>query len=104
MKPRILLICLPFLLGACTTISKLTDRAEGDRAFIAYFPPPKGDTRLKLAVKDNIDMQGLVTTAGSEYRLKNSPPARRDDVRIDEEVAGEVPREHEGRDHGVESG
>lgn len=78
MKPRILLVCLPLLLGACTTISKLTDRAEGDRAFIAYFPPPEGDTRLKLAVKDNIDMKGLVTSVGSEHLFKNSPPARRD--------------------------
>jgi Asp-tRNA(Asn)/Glu-tRNA(Gln) amidotransferase A subunit family amidase len=33
---------------------------------------------LRLAVKDLIDMKGVVTTAGSEYLAKNSPPARRD--------------------------
>ena len=31
-----------------------------------------------MAVKDNIDVQGVVTTAGSEYLAKNSPPARHD--------------------------
>ena len=31
-----------------------------------------------LAVKDNIDMKGVVTTAGSEYVAKTSPPATRD--------------------------
>ena len=33
---------------------------------------------MRLAVKDNIDMQGSVTSAGSEYLAKNSPPAAAD--------------------------
>jgi len=33
---------------------------------------------LRLAVKDLIDMKGVVTSAGSEFLAKNSPPARRD--------------------------
>ena len=57
---------------------RLTDRAKGERAFITYRPPPKGDTRLKLAIKDNIDMKGVVTTAGSEYFAKNNRPAKQD--------------------------
>ncbi len=50
----------------------------GKNAFITYWPPVGDSTRLKLAVKDNIDMKGIVTTAGSEYLAKHSPPARRD--------------------------
>ncbi len=78
MKLRVLLISLPLLLGSCSVISSLTDHSKGDRAFIAYFPAPRGDTRLKLAVKDNIDMKGLVTSVGSEHLYKNDPPAKRD--------------------------
>jgi hypothetical protein len=44
------------------------------RAFIYYWPPPKGNTQPTLAVKDLIDMKGVVTTAGSKTR----PPAVRD--------------------------
>ncbi|MES2922681.1 MAG: amidase [Verrucomicrobiota bacterium] len=66
------------LFSSCSIVNRLTDRSKGDRAFIAYWPPPEGDTRLKLAIKDNIDMKGVVTTAGSEYFLKNRSPAKRD--------------------------
>src|SRR6266481_5621585 len=50
---------------------------EHDRAFIVYWRP-KDKKRLRLAVKDNIDMKGVVTTAGSEYVAKTSQPASRD--------------------------
>jgi amidase len=50
---------------------------EHDRAFIVYWPP-KEKKHLRLAVKDNIDMKGVVTTAGSEYVAKTSQPASRD--------------------------
>lgn len=50
----------------------------GSRAFITYWPTQTGDKRLRLAVKDNIDMQGVVTTAGSGYLLKHAPPAKKD--------------------------
>lgn len=66
------------LLSSCSIVNRLTDHSKGDRAFIAYWPPPEGDTRLRLAVKDNIDMKGFVTTAGSEYLMKNSKPAKQD--------------------------
>ncbi len=48
------------------------------RAFISYHAPQGNGTGLKLAVKDNIDMRGVVTAAGSEYRAKNSRPATSD--------------------------
>src|SRR6267143_4105469 len=50
---------------------------EHDRAFIVYWRP-KDKKQLRLAVKDNIDMKGVVTTAGSEYVAKTSQPASRD--------------------------
>src|SRR6266403_2447081 len=50
---------------------------EHDRAFIDYWPP-KEKKQLRLAIKDNIDMKGVVTTAGSEYVAKTSQPASRD--------------------------
>ncbi len=85
MKNR-LPIALPFILvgsvslfSSCSLMQDLADRAQGNnRAFIAYWPPAEGSTRLKLAVKDNIDMKGVVTTAGSEYFAKNNPPAKKD--------------------------
>ena len=49
-----------------------------DRAFIAYWPSPADNKQLTLAVKDNIDMQGVVTTAGSQYVANTSPPASQD--------------------------
>lgn len=49
-----------------------------DHAYTVYWPAAKDDTRLRLAVKDLIDMKGVVTTAGSEYLAKNSAPAKED--------------------------
>ena len=53
--------------------------ATKDRAFIRYWPPPpESGERLRLAVKDLIDVKGVVTTAGSQYLAKNRAPASRD--------------------------
>src|SRR5260370_42182917 len=50
---------------------------EHDRPFIDYWPP-KEKKQLRLAIKDNIDMKGVVTAAGSEYIAKTTQPASRD--------------------------
>src|SRR6267154_2479183 len=50
----------------------------GNRAFIAYWPPAENNHQLKLAVKDNIDMKGVVTTAGSKRLARNGIPAEKD--------------------------
>lgn len=68
-------------MGAFNGCSSPLRRPTSDtqnHAFIAYWPPPANNTALRLAVKDLIDMKGVVTTAGSEFLAKNSPPARRD--------------------------
>ena len=49
-----------------------------DRAFIAYWPSPADNKQLTLAVKDNIDMKGVVTTAGSQYVADTGRPASQD--------------------------
>ncbi len=71
--PWILITCL----GSCSYLQKRPGGSK-DNSFIHYWPPPKGSTGLRLAVKDNIDMKGVVTSAGSEYLAKTRPPAERD--------------------------
>ena len=74
------LICAMGLLSGCSPVmmQPLFPKLRGDRAFIKYWPPPKEDTELRVAVKDNIDMQGVVTTAGSKYFARNAKPAAQD--------------------------
>jgi amidase len=64
------------LLCNCGFVS--SEKGVEHHAFIDYFPPAKGDTRLRLAVKDNIDMKGHVSTAGSEYLYRHGKPATKD--------------------------
>ncbi len=71
--PGLLLISL---LGGCTTSPRRT--VTKDRAFIVYWPPPESSKELRLAVKDLIDVQGVVTTAGSKYIARAGAPALRD--------------------------
>ncbi len=63
--------------SGCLLLPQSKGHTEHHHAFIDYWPPAKG-AGFKLAVKDNIDMRGVVTTAGSEYLAKNSTPAPKD--------------------------
>ena len=65
-------------LSGCATPHSGSAGKSRNNAFIVYWPPPKKSEQLRLAVKDNIDMKGVVTTAGSQYLAKNSPPAATD--------------------------
>jgi amidase len=65
-------------LDGCAILPRVPAAHSHDRAFIHYWRPPKGNKQLRLAIKDNIDMQGVVTTAGSEYIAKTSSPAAHD--------------------------
>src|SRR6516164_6089456 len=71
-------LLLTFVFGACSIHEKRSAAGLHHRSFIAYWPPPKDNQQLCLAVKDNIDMKGVVTTAGSEYVAKTSFPASQD--------------------------
>jgi amidase len=69
-------VLLMSFLNGCATSPRLV--GTKDRAFILYWPPQKGSRELRLAVKDIIDIKGVVTTAGSEYLAKTGTPASRD--------------------------
>jgi Asp-tRNA(Asn)/Glu-tRNA(Gln) amidotransferase A subunit family amidase len=49
-----------------------------DNAYVKYWPPEGETKKLRLAVKDLIDMKGEVTTAGSKYLADTGSPATRD--------------------------
>ena len=65
------------ILSGCSLVPH-PSHGKGKRAFVTYWPAPSTPGELRLAVKDNIDMKDVVTSAGSEYFLKNHPPAAQD--------------------------
>ena len=71
------LLLLVFLSG-CTVPERRSASGTHHHSFIAYSPVPANDNEIRLALKDNIDVEGLVTTAGSEYIAKTALPAARD--------------------------
>jgi amidase len=70
------LLCL--CLSGCSVVPRVNALLPGNRAFITHWPAKSNNGQLKLAVKDNIDMEGVVTTAGSEYFAKTRAPAKKD--------------------------
>ena len=74
----ILGLCAISCLSSCSTLQRHSRTGTPDHAFIVYWPPPENSKQLRLAVKDLIDMKGVVTTAGSEYVATTSPPASQD--------------------------
>jgi amidase len=62
-------------LGGCVSLFTRPASQTGNHAFIVYWPPPNDSKELRLAVKDVIDVKGVVTTAGSEYFAKTRSPA-----------------------------
>ena len=72
---QILLLGLALFLNGCATPFNRPLSITHNHAFIVYWPPPKEAKGLRLAVKDLIDVKGVVTTAGSEYLAKHGVPA-----------------------------
>ena len=66
------------LCSGCSFLPHFNQKLSGNRAFIKYWPPDPQNKHLRLAVKDNIDLQGVVTTAGSQCFLETHPPAEKD--------------------------
>lgn len=73
-----LTLLLPICFQGCA-VPRLGPRpsATRDHAFIKYWPAGS-EGKLRLAVKDVIDMKGEVTTAGSQYLAGTNKPAVRD--------------------------
>jgi Asp-tRNA(Asn)/Glu-tRNA(Gln) amidotransferase A subunit family amidase len=59
-------------------VQRPAPRGSPDHAYIDYWPAPENNKQLSLAIKDNIDMKGVVTSAGSQYVAETAPPAPRD--------------------------
>jgi amidase len=76
LPPLLIAVLLAGQFNGCSLPTRRA--ATKDRAFIRYWPPPEPGDRLRLAVKDLIDVKGVVTTAGSQYLAKNRAPASRD--------------------------
>ncbi|MEO5753178.1 MAG: amidase [Chthoniobacterales bacterium] len=70
-------LLLTILLASCALPVRQGASRSRARAFIAY-QPPTDQGRLRLAVKDLIDVKGFPTTAGSEYISKIARPAEQD--------------------------
>lgn len=69
-----LAICFP----GCSLPTGKRLSVTRDRAFISYTPVAPDSGKLRLAVKDIIDMKGEVTTAGSQFVAETRAPAKRD--------------------------
>ena len=69
---------LALLINGCSVLPHYGSRLPGNHAFVVYWPPPEDSGELRLAVKDNIDMKGVVTTAGSRFFAKTHQPAEKD--------------------------
>jgi amidase len=71
-------LLLGAFLSGCATPFNHDASVTRNAAFIDYWPASKGAAVVRLAVKDIIDLKGVVTTAGSEYFEKHGKPAFRD--------------------------
>ena len=74
----LLAVLLAAMLAGCSGIGRTYRIRTPQDAFIQYWGAPAGTGRIRLAVKDLIDMKGVVSTAGSEYILNHNIPAKRD--------------------------
>lgn len=80
-RPILLAIGLPIVVlwsTGCSVWQQSDKATPPPHAFIQYTPPPPGDTNLRLAVKDLIDMKGEVTSAGSQLLYEQGKRATKD--------------------------
>ncbi|HSJ01355.1 MAG TPA: amidase [Verrucomicrobium sp.] len=71
-------LVLTFLVSSCSPLTYKQAATPPPHAFISYHPPQPGNKKLKVGVKDLIDMKGEVTSAGSEHFYKHGTPAAKD--------------------------
>jgi Asp-tRNA(Asn)/Glu-tRNA(Gln) amidotransferase A subunit family amidase len=75
--PLLALLVGSFFTGCSTSFVGIA-KLPGNRAFIKHWPGDADSRMLRVAIKDNIDMKGVITTAGSELFDKTHQPAERD--------------------------
>ena len=76
---RILAIILLVSFNGCSTVGPHRARILGEDIFITELPPsPAPPGTIRLAVKDNIDVAGVITTAGSQHLAMQGKPAEKD--------------------------
>src|SRR6187402_395920 len=76
---RIIATILIFSLNGCSTVGPHRARILGEDIFITELdPPPAPPGTIRLAVKDNIDVAGVITTAGSKHFALEGKPAEKD--------------------------
>ena len=68
-------VLLTSYLNGCSILQRRSTTVSRDHVFIDRWPVPPDSSQMRLAVKDNIDMKGVVTSAGSEYVARTNPPA-----------------------------
>jgi amidase len=68
-------LLLTSFLNGCSVLQSHWRNGSPDHAYIDYWPSPRNSKQLRLAVKDNIDMKGVVTSVGSQYIIQNNAPA-----------------------------
>lgn len=71
-------LALLVLCSGCSFTPLINNKLSGNRAFIDYWPADANSNQLRLAVKDNIDMKGVTTTAGSQFFQQTHKPAQAD--------------------------
>jgi len=71
-------LALLALCSGCSFTPLINNKLSGNRAFIDYWPADANSKRLRLAVKDNINMKGVITTAGSQIFQQTHKPAQAD--------------------------
>ena len=78
LRPFVFSLLFILWVSGCTIPERRTAAGSHHHDFIVYWPVPAKDSELCLAVKDNIDVKGVVTTAGSQYVASTSLPAAQD--------------------------
>src|SRR4051812_13565886 len=72
------LVLLTWPFAGCVQLSQWNARLPGSRSIITPMQCEQKGKRLRLAVKDNIDVAGIVTSAGSKYLAEHNKPAAKD--------------------------
>ena len=74
-----LLALLPALVfSSCSYVTQWNARLPGNKAILTPIKCEEEKGKVRLAIKDNIDVEGVVTSAGSRYLAMNRPPASKD--------------------------